>query len=71
MAKTAGPAFAVACFSGYGGSRACCTAATTTTLDSAGDVGRYTSVIVGTDGFGLISYYDDTKLIRLGLGCGR
>jgi hypothetical protein len=32
-----------------------------TTLDSTGDVGRFTSVTVGTDGFGLISYYDDTN----------
>jgi hypothetical protein len=31
------------------------------TLDSAGDVGLYTSVTIGTDGLGLISYYDATN----------
>jgi cell shape-determining protein MreC len=30
-------------------------------LDSAGDVGQYTSITVGSDGFGLISYYDATN----------
>jgi hypothetical protein len=29
-----------------------------TALDSAGDVGYYTSATVGADGLGLISYYD-------------
>ena len=38
-----------------------CTAATATTLDSAGDVGEYTSVAVGADGLGLIGYYDSTN----------
>ena len=38
-----------------------CTAATPTTLDSTGNVGPYTSVTVGTDGFGLISYWDVTN----------
>ena len=37
-------------------SNAACTAATITTLDSAGVVGVYTSVTVGVDGVGLISY---------------
>jgi len=32
-----------------------------TTLDSGGDVGIYTSVAVGADGLGLISYYDNTN----------
>jgi hypothetical protein len=32
-----------------------------TTLDSTGDVWEYTSVTVGTDGFGLISYQDGTN----------
>jgi len=35
---------------------------TLTTLDSTGHVGRYTSVTVGADDLGLISYYDDTNL---------
>jgi hypothetical protein len=31
------------------------------TLDSAGDVGHYTSITIGADGLGLISYYDNTN----------
>jgi hypothetical protein len=42
-------------------SNAACTAATLATLDSTGDVGWYTSVTVGYDGLGLISYYDYTN----------
>jgi cell shape-determining protein MreC len=34
---------------------------TITTLDSAGDVGEWTSVTIGADGLGLISYYDATN----------
>jgi len=32
-----------------------------TTLDSTGDVGQFTSVTMGTDGLGLISYHDVTN----------
>ena len=32
------------------------------TLDSAGIVGRYTSITIGSDGLGLISYFDATNL---------
>lgn len=35
-----------------------CTSATLTTLDSAGNVGYYTSITIGSDGLGLISYWD-------------
>jgi len=43
-------------------SNVACTAATTATLDSGGDVGRdATSVTIGADGLGLISYYDYTN----------
>jgi hypothetical protein len=39
-----------------------CTAATITTLDSTSlDLGEYTSVTIGTDGLGLISYKDGTN----------
>jgi hypothetical protein len=38
-----------------------CSSATTATLDSAGRVGLYTSIAIGADGLGLISYYDLTK----------
>jgi hypothetical protein len=34
---------------------------TATTLDAAGDVGQYTSITIGADGLGLISYYDVTN----------
>ena len=32
-----------------------------TTLDGSGNVGQYTSVTIGADGLGLISYYDATN----------
>ena len=34
---------------------------TLTTLDGPGNVGQYTSVTIGADGLGLISYYDATN----------
>jgi len=40
---------------------ATCSSATTTPLDSTGNVGRYPSVTVGADGLGLISYLDATN----------
>jgi hypothetical protein len=40
---------------------ATCSAATTTVLDSTGNVGRYPSLTVGADGLGLISYLDATN----------
>jgi hypothetical protein len=40
---------------------ATCSSLTGTTIDSAGNVGRYPSVTVGQDGFGLISYIDATN----------
>jgi hypothetical protein len=39
-----------------------CTAATLTSLDTAGNVGEYTSVTIGADGLGLISYHDRDNL---------
>jgi hypothetical protein len=38
-----------------------CSSATTATLDSAGSVGQVTSITVGADGLGLISYRDQTN----------
>ena len=47
-------------------------AVTTVTLDSTGVVGWYTSVAIGTDGLGFISYLDltnsDLKVAHLGIG---
>jgi hypothetical protein len=39
---------------------AACSSATLTTLDGPGNAGRYTSIAIGADGLGLISYYDVT-----------
>ena len=38
-----------------------CTSATTSTLDSDGDVGYDTSITIGADGLGMISYRDFTN----------
>jgi hypothetical protein len=40
---------------------AVCSSATTTVLNSTGNVGRYPSVTVGADGLGLVSYLDATN----------
>ena len=40
------------------------------TLDSGGDVGRYSSITIGTDGLGLISYLDYTNASLKVLHCG-
>ncbi len=42
-------------------SNVACSAATFATLDSAGNVGGFTSITVGADGLGLISYEDFTN----------
>ena len=38
-----------------------CISATLATPDSAGSVGQYSSVTVGSDGLAFISYYDETN----------
>jgi len=38
-----------------------CTSVTTTTIDSTGIVGGYSSSTIGADGLGLISYVDQTN----------
>jgi hypothetical protein len=43
------------------GNRACSAGNTITTVDSSGQVGTYTSIMIGTDGVPLISYYDVTN----------
>ena len=41
-----------------------------TTVDSAGDVGQYTSLTIGADGLGLISYYEGINGDLKALHCG-
>ena len=40
---------------------ASCSTATLNTPDNTADVGLYTSITIGADGFPLISYYDVTN----------
>ena len=40
------------------------------TLDSAGNVGRFSSITIGADGLGLISYFDVTNARIKALHCG-
>ena len=40
------------------------------TLDSAGSVGRFSSITIGADGLGLISYFDSTNARVKALHCG-
>jgi hypothetical protein len=42
-------------------SDAACTSAITTTVDSTGKVGYYTSITVGVDGLPIISYMDNSN----------
>ena len=42
------------------GNAECSGGATRTTVDSVDSVGQYTSIAVGTDGFPVISYFDNT-----------
>jgi hypothetical protein len=55
------------------GNLLCSSGNTSTSVDTAGDVGLYTAITIGSDGLGLISNYDhtngDLKVIKLsGLG---
>ena len=43
------------------GDAACATAPTITTVDTGGDVGRYTSIAIGIDGLPVVSYLDYTN----------
>jgi len=38
-----------------------CSSGTVTSVDTVGDVGRYSSITIGADGLGLISYFDFTN----------
>ncbi len=52
------------------GNAACNSGNLSTTVDSAGDVGQYTSITIGADGRGLISYHDGTLGALKVLHCG-
>ena len=43
------------------GYAACSSGNTITPVDTGGNVGRYPSITIGTDGLPVISYYDDTN----------
>jgi hypothetical protein len=43
------------------GNVSCSSGNTLTTIDSVGDVGQYTSITIGADGYPVISYYDNTN----------
>ena len=43
------------------GNAACTGASTITTVDSAGNVGLFSSITLGADGLPVISYYDSTN----------
>ncbi len=47
----------------------CSTSDTPVALDSTGDVGYYTSITIGTDGFPIISYYDYTNFVLKVVHC--
>ncbi len=52
------------------GNVTCSSGNTIATVDSGGNVGHYTSVTVGVDGLGLISYFDNTNSDLKVLHCG-
>ena len=52
------------------GNAACSSGNVTTTVDSAGDRGQFTSIVIGVDGFPVISYYNVTNGDLLVAKCG-
>jgi hypothetical protein len=42
---------------------ACTGVSTLTAVDTAGSVGQHTSIVIGNDGFPVISYYDNTNFV--------
>jgi len=52
------------------GNATCSVRNTITTIDSGGDVGQYTSIAIGADGFPVISFYDVTNANLKVAKCG-
>lgn len=52
------------------GNAACTSGNTITTVDSAGDTGWYPSVAIASNGYPVISFFDDTTLLHKLLVCG-
>ena len=52
------------------GNLLCNSGNTSTSVDTAGDVGGYNAIITGADGLGLVSYYDNTHGDLKVLHCG-
>jgi preprotein translocase subunit Sec61beta len=52
------------------GNATCNSGNISTTVDSSDDVGTYSSITIGADGLGLISYYDGTMGVLKVLHCG-
>jgi preprotein translocase subunit Sec61beta len=52
------------------GDLSCTSGNTITSVDKTGDVGEYTSITIGVDGLGLVSYYDNTNGHLKVLHCG-
>jgi len=52
------------------GNAACSSGNTKTTVDSGGDVGWYSSITIGTDGYPVIAYFDTTNANLVVTKCG-